>query len=280
MMDDIRGYLESVFSKLPQTPEAHRAKDELGQMMEDKYAELLAQGMSEKEAAKATIDEFGNPDEVLESLGVKPQPARKRHLGRIVAVVLGVIAVCCLCWAVFWGRAGKDPHAGSVDATIAEDFSSVDVSAVCSDVVVKSGASAQVSYTGAANTSFEYEVQDGVLRVTQQQTSNVGVQASDGIVITVVVPTTVELASIDATTQLGSVDLQGVEVARTNVSSQMGNVSVSGVDLSSATLELFVDMGQITLDGSAVSSGTVVRGAGEKVLAASAQMGDVSVTAL
>lgn len=279
-MDDIRDYLGSVFSKLPQTPEAHRAKDELGQMMEDKYAELLAQGMSEKDAAEATIAEFGNPDEVLESLGVKPQQGRKRHPGRVIAAVLGVIALCCVCWVVFWGRAEADPHAGSVDATIAEDFSSVDVSAVCSDVVVKSGASAQVSYTGAANTSFEYEVQDGVLRVTQQQTSNVGVQASDGIVITVVVPTTVELASVGATSDLGSVDLQGVEAARTDVSSRMGDVSVSGVDLSSATLELFVDMGQITLDGSAVSPGTVVRGTGERIVDASAEMGDVTVTAL
>lgn len=94
------------------------------------------------------------------------------------------------------------------------------------------------------------------------------------------VPTTVELASVDATTGLSSVDLQGVEAARADVSSQMGDVSVSGVDLSSATLELFVDMGQITLDGSAVFSGTVVRGTGEKALAASAQMGDVNVTAL
>lgn len=279
-MDDIRDYLESVFSKLPQTPEAHRAKDELGQMMEDKYAELLAQGMSEKEAAKATIDEFGNPDEVLESLGVKPQPARKRHPGRIVAVVLSVIAVCCVCWAVFWSRAEADPHAGNVDATITEDFSSVDVSAACGDVVLKSGDVARVSYSGAPNTSFEYEVQDGVLHVTQTQTSSAGTQASDGIVITVVVPSTAELASIDATTQLGSVDLQGVEAARTDVSSQMGDASVSGVDLSNATLGLSVDMGEITLDGSTVSSGTVVRGTGEKVLAVSAQMGDVTVTAL
>lgn len=119
-----------------------------------------------------------------------------------------------------------------------------------------------------------------MLRVTQKQTSNVGVQASDGIVITVVVPTTVELASVDATTGLGSVDLQGVEAARADVSSQMGDASVSGVDLSNATLGLSVDMGEITLDGSTVSSGTVVRGTGEKALAVSAQMGDVTVTAL
>ena len=196
-MDDIKNYLESVFSKLPQTPEARRSKDELGQMMEDKYAEFLAQGMSEKEATKATIVEFGNPDEVLESLGAKPRQERRRHPGRIVAVVLGVIAVCCVCWAVFWGRAETDPHVGSVDATIAEDFSSVDVRAACGDVVLKSGVSAQVRYTGAANTSFEYEVRDGALHVTQEMTSNTGTQSSNGITITVVVPPEVELAAIE-----------------------------------------------------------------------------------
>ena len=279
-MDDIRDFLESVFSKLPQTPEAHRAKDELGQMMEDKYAELLAQGMPEKDAAKATIAEFGNPDEVLESLGVTPQPARKWHPGRIVALVLGVIAVCCVCWVAFCGRAEADPHAGNVDATIAEDFSSVDVSAACGDVVIKSGDVARVSYSGAANTSFEYEVQDGVLHVTQTQTSSAGTQASDGIVITVVVPSTAELSSIDATTQLGSVDLQGVEAARTDVSSQMGDVDVRAVDLSNATLRLSVDMGEIILDGNEVSPGTVIRGTGERIVDVSAEMGDVTVTAL
>lgn len=279
-MDDIKNYLESVFSKLPQTPEARRAKDELGQMMEDKYAEFLAQGMSEKEATKATIVEFGNPDEVLESLGAKPRQERRRHPGRIVAVVLGVIAACCVCWAVFWGRAETDSHVGSVDATIAEDFSSVDVRAACGDVVLKSGVSAQVRYTGAANTSFEYEVRDGALHVTQEMTSNTGTQSSNGITITVVVPPEVELAAIDASSELGNVDLQGVEAARTDVSSQMGDVSVSGIDLSNATLELSADMGDITLDGSVVSSGTVVRGTSEKALKASAEMGDVTVTAL
>lgn len=279
-MDDIKNYLESVFSKLPQTPEARRAKDELGQMMEDKYAELLAQGMSEKDAAKATIAEFGNPDEVLESLGVKPQQERKRHPGRIVAVVLGAIAVCCVCWVAFWGRAEADSHAGNVDAIIAEGFSSVDVRAACGDVVLKSGDVARVSYSGAANTSFEYEVRDGVLHVTQEMTSNAGTQSSNGITITVVVPPEVELAAIDASSELGDVDLQGVEAARTTVSSQMGNVDVREVDLSNATLRLSVDMGEIILDGDEVSPGTVVRGTGEKTIDASAEMGDVTVTAL
>ena len=279
-MDDIRDYLESVFSKLPQTPEAHRAKDELGQMMEDKYAELLAQGMPEKDAAKATIAEFGNPDEVLESLGVTPQPARKWHLGRIVAVVLGVIAVCCVCWVAFWGRAEADPHAGNVDATIGENFSSVDVSAACGDVVIKSGDVARVSYSGAANTSFEYEVQDGVLHVTQKMTSTSGTQSSNGITVAVVVPPEIELAEINASSKLGDVALQGVSAARTTVSSQMGDVDVSDVDLSNATLKLSVDMGEIILDGNEVSPGTVIRGTGERIVDVSAEMGDVTVTAL
>lgn len=55
---------------------------------------------------------------------------------------------------------------------------------------------------------------------------------------------------------------------------------MSGIDLSNATLELSADMGDITLDGSVVSSGTVVRGTSEKALKASAEMGDVTVTAL
>lgn len=95
--------------------------------------------MSEKDAVTATIAEFGKPDGMLGSLGVKPQPTHRRHLGRIMVMVFGVIVVCCVCWAVFWSRAEADLHVGSVDATVTEGFSSVDVSAACSDVVLKRG---------------------------------------------------------------------------------------------------------------------------------------------
>ena len=36
-METIRNYLETMFSSLPHTPEVLRAKNELWQMMEDKY---------------------------------------------------------------------------------------------------------------------------------------------------------------------------------------------------------------------------------------------------
>ena len=69
-METIRNYLESMFSQLPNTPEVLKAKYELGQMMEDKYSELIADGKSENEVIGTIIAEFGNLDELAESLGI------------------------------------------------------------------------------------------------------------------------------------------------------------------------------------------------------------------
>ena len=48
-METIRDYLNNMFSKYPSTPEILRAKNELGQMMEDKYNELIAEGKNKNE---------------------------------------------------------------------------------------------------------------------------------------------------------------------------------------------------------------------------------------
>ena len=69
-MEDISKYLDNLFAQLPNTPEARHAREELGQMMEDRYAELCAKGMGEKDAASAAIAEFGSLEEVRESLGL------------------------------------------------------------------------------------------------------------------------------------------------------------------------------------------------------------------
>ena len=69
-METIRNYLESMFQKLPNTPEVQRAKFELGQMMEDKYTELKNEGKSENEAIGIVISEFGNLDELAFDLGI------------------------------------------------------------------------------------------------------------------------------------------------------------------------------------------------------------------
>ena len=71
-METIRNYLETMFLNLPRTPEVMRAKLELGQMMEDKYNELIAEGKMDNEATGIVISEFGNLEELAEELTVIP----------------------------------------------------------------------------------------------------------------------------------------------------------------------------------------------------------------
>ncbi len=69
-METIKNYLETMFMNLPNTPEVRRAKDELGQMMEDKFAELIEEGRTENEAVGTVISEFGNLNELADVLGI------------------------------------------------------------------------------------------------------------------------------------------------------------------------------------------------------------------
>ncbi len=78
-METIRNYLETMFANLPDNAEVRRAKNELWQMMEDKYEELTSNGTSENEAVGRVISEFGNLDELKEMLGLDekllPEPS-------------------------------------------------------------------------------------------------------------------------------------------------------------------------------------------------------------
>ena len=69
-METIRNYLESMFRAMPNTPEVRRAMDELLLMMEVKYTELLSEGLTENAAVGTVISEFGNLDELSETLGI------------------------------------------------------------------------------------------------------------------------------------------------------------------------------------------------------------------
>ncbi len=70
-MDTIKNYLDNMFLSLPVTEEVLKAKEELSQMMEDKYEELIAEGKSKNEAVGVVISEFGNLEEIAEELGIK-----------------------------------------------------------------------------------------------------------------------------------------------------------------------------------------------------------------
>lgn len=69
-METIKNYLENMFMNLPNTAEVRKAKDELWQMMEDKYTELMDEGKTENEAVGTVISEFGNLSELAEALGI------------------------------------------------------------------------------------------------------------------------------------------------------------------------------------------------------------------
>lgn len=70
-METIKNYLETMFRNLPNTEQVLKAKNELLQMMEDKYSELIAEGISENEAVGTVISEFGNLDELSQTLGLE-----------------------------------------------------------------------------------------------------------------------------------------------------------------------------------------------------------------
>ena len=69
-METLRSYLETMFLNLPNTPQVQRAKNELWQMMEDKYTELKEEGKSENEAIGIVISECGYLDERADDLGI------------------------------------------------------------------------------------------------------------------------------------------------------------------------------------------------------------------
>ena len=70
-METIKNYLESMFANLPNTSQVVRAKNELLSMMEDKFSELIAEGKPQNEAVGIVISEFGNLQELAESLGIE-----------------------------------------------------------------------------------------------------------------------------------------------------------------------------------------------------------------
>ena len=72
-METIKSYLEAMFANLPNTPEVKKAKAELFSMMEDKYNELIDDGVSENTAVGTVISEFGNLDDLAEGLGLEKE---------------------------------------------------------------------------------------------------------------------------------------------------------------------------------------------------------------
>lgn len=78
-METIWNYLDNMFHNLPQTPEVLRAKEDLAEMMEDRYNELISAGKIQNEAIGIVISEFGNIQEIIDELGLSEEKSEKER---------------------------------------------------------------------------------------------------------------------------------------------------------------------------------------------------------
>ncbi len=70
-MTVIDSYLDTLFAPYPDSPRLRSAREELHAMMEDKLADLQAEGLTETQALGRVIAEFGSLDEVAPVLGIE-----------------------------------------------------------------------------------------------------------------------------------------------------------------------------------------------------------------
>lgn len=85
-MNTIHTYVESIFDKLPQTNEMLHLKNEMLANMEDKYSDLISEGISEHAAIGQVLSEFGNIDEIIEAYNLEDEEDTKSSNSNIIAL--------------------------------------------------------------------------------------------------------------------------------------------------------------------------------------------------
>lgn len=70
-MNTIENYVEAMFSNLPKNAEVISVKSDILSNMQEKYAFLLEEGISENEAVGIVISEFGQIDELIDNLDIE-----------------------------------------------------------------------------------------------------------------------------------------------------------------------------------------------------------------
>lgn len=69
-MNQIKNYIEAMFSSLPKTKEVIEMKLNMIDNMEEKYEALIAEGKQENEAIGIVVTQFGSIDELRSELGI------------------------------------------------------------------------------------------------------------------------------------------------------------------------------------------------------------------
>lgn len=78
-MDQIRNYIDAMFSSLPKTREIIEIKLNMLENMEEKFQELLKKGKSEDEAVGIVLKDFGNIEELKEELGISDKVSQTKE---------------------------------------------------------------------------------------------------------------------------------------------------------------------------------------------------------
>ncbi|MDF9825502.1 hypothetical protein M2475_001956 [Breznakia sp. PF5-3] len=79
-METIRAYIDQMFKDLPKTKEVVEMKLNIQDHMEEKFQELIDEGINEAEASKRVINEFGDMDEILKELDIDPNKENQEEI--------------------------------------------------------------------------------------------------------------------------------------------------------------------------------------------------------
>lgn len=258
-MEVIRNYIETMFLKLPDTPEVNRAKSELLQMMEDKYTQLLADGVSENEAVGTVISEFGNIDELKKDLGLEteectigksaPRHKKRSYISIIVSVII-ILIIAGTAYDVVYSLVYLDSDY-TADETVMDNcevFNKIYLDGDATDIKIIKGSSYGYSIDNGRSSRAAVEVVDGCLRMKQSVRSHIiglgfGVKGSK---IVISVPADVVLEDIDMTSDVGNISISDCSAAKMNITTNVGNVNIKDVTVD--VLEVTSDVGNIDVE--------------------------------
>lgn len=84
-MNEIESYIGRLFQGIPESTRKEEVRMEITQNLNEKVADLVAQGLSREEAVKKAVDDFGDIDDLKEELESSAMLAKSKKLGLSLA---------------------------------------------------------------------------------------------------------------------------------------------------------------------------------------------------
>lgn len=81
-METIRSYIEEMFKGLPKTKEVVEMRLNIQDHMEEKFQELVKEGIREADASKQVINEFGDMEEIMKELNLQQEDYMKNYISQ------------------------------------------------------------------------------------------------------------------------------------------------------------------------------------------------------